>query len=127
MCNPFTLAPLCSPRPVGVAWVAQIAPGAVRIAVDAPAFVVPLALLASLALFLQICGFELLNVGILFKGEAVGGNVEEQPRVVRRCVMCLVDGRLDLGALQGHRRDGAGDAAPSGSGHSSCSWVSGSW
>jgi hypothetical protein len=52
LCYPFTLAPLCSPRPVGVAWVAQIATCALRIAVVALAFVAPLALLASLALFL---------------------------------------------------------------------------
>ena len=52
MCYPFALAPLCLLEPVGVAWVAQVASRAVQIAVDAPRFVVPLALLASLAPFL---------------------------------------------------------------------------
>ena len=52
MCYPFALAPLCLLEPVGVAWVAQVASRAVRIAVDALRFVVRLALLASLALLL---------------------------------------------------------------------------
>jgi hypothetical protein len=51
LCYPFALAPLCSPRPVGVAWVAQVAPCTVRIAVDARRIVVRLALLAPLDLF----------------------------------------------------------------------------
>ena len=55
MCYPFALAPLCLLEPVGVAWVARIAPCAAQIAVDACRMVVRLALLAllaSLALFL---------------------------------------------------------------------------
>ncbi len=51
MCYPFALAPLCLLKPVGVAWVARIAPCAVRIAVDARRMVVRLALLAPLDLF----------------------------------------------------------------------------
>ena len=52
MCYAFALAPLCLLEPIGVAWVAQVASRAVRIAVDALALVVSLALLASLAPFL---------------------------------------------------------------------------
>ena len=52
MCYPFALAPLCLLEPVGVAWVAQVASRAVWITVEARGFVVRMALLASLALFL---------------------------------------------------------------------------
>jgi hypothetical protein len=49
LCYAIVFAPLCSPGPLGVAWVAQVASCTVRIVVDALSV---LALLASLALFL---------------------------------------------------------------------------
>ena len=55
-------------EPVRVRWVAQVTSLAADKAVDAPRCVVPLALLASLALFPQISRIVVLWVGILAKG-----------------------------------------------------------